>query len=295
MSQIVDLTDPLFLEAFKRRQQEPVDAVPTHLPSLNRICRDDGGGEGLAAGWFLTLGGNPGFGKSVAALNFCAAASAHTEAIGYVSLEMSAQQLAARFYAIRSGEAIAHLERGTLQEGAWERARAAVDVLPPIYVPERISGAWGEVVEFVHECHELGCRYFVIDYMQLVQVGAEEQLHRAIAEITTDLRAWAANTGSVILALSQFNRQTSAEYSLQPRPQGLYGGMLLEASSDLVLLLDHSRYKRDGHLARTWLLAAKNRHGPQGQIPILWDYKSLQMREALDDELAEWPGVDDAR
>lgn len=286
-----DITDLLFLENFHHRQLEPVDAVPTPLPSLNRICRDDGGGEGLAAGWFVTLGGNPGHGKSIAALNFCAQASAHAESIGYVSLEMSAQQLAARFYAIRSGEPIAHLERGNFQEGTWERARAAVDILPPLYVPERVSGAWGEVMEFVRTCRGLGCRWFVVDYLQLIQIGAEEQLTRAISEITTELRAWAANTGSIVLALSQFNRQTSSEYSLRPRPQGLYGGMILEASSDLVLLLDHSRYKRDGNHARTWLLFPKNRHGPQGEIPILWDYRSLQMREGLEDELHEWPNT----
>ena len=105
----------------------------------------------------------------------------------------------------------------------------------------------------------------------------------------TDLRAWGVNNASTIVNLSQFNRQTSSEYNIRPRPQGLWGGMILEATSDLVLLLDHSRYVRTGHEAKTWVLAAKNKHGPTGEIPVHWDYRTLQMREAKPDEEHEWP------
>jgi replicative DNA helicase len=67
--------------------------------------------------------------------------------------------------------------------------------------------------------------------------------------------------------------------------------MILEASSDMVLLLDHSRYERDNdkHIARTWLIVDKNRHGPVGDLPVLWDYRTLRMREGLEDEIDEWP------
>tara|TARA_Y100001960_G_C14366910_1_gene677175 strand:+ start:59 stop:280 length:222 start_codon:yes stop_codon:yes gene_type:complete len=70
---------------------------------------------------------------------------------------------------------------------------------------------------------------------------------------------------------------------------GLFGGMILEASCDLILLLDHSRYERDGNTAKTWLIVAKNRHGPTVEIPIEWDYRTLSIREADPDEESSWP------
>ena len=60
--------DPGYLRDWQTRQTSPVEAVPTHLHSLNQVCGDDGGRRGLARGWFVTIGGNPGHGKSLLAL-----------------------------------------------------------------------------------------------------------------------------------------------------------------------------------------------------------------------------------
>lgn len=286
-----DLNDARFRAAFAERQQKPVDAIATHLPGLNRMCRDDGGGVGFARGWYVTVGANPGFGKSAFALNLTAKALATGEHVSYVSLEMSVGQIAARYYAIHHQVPIAKLERGGFDAGVWDSV-AEGSPMPKLLVPDRVLSDWREVADFVKSCHEQGCRWFVLDYLQLIQVGNEESINRAITEVTTDLRAWAVNNGVVVIALSQFNRTTSSEYHARPRSQGLWGGMILEASSDLVLLLDHSRYDRDhfNHVARTWLLVDKNRHGPVGDLPVLWDYRTLTMREGLPDEVSQWPG-----
>ena len=284
-----DITTGRFWDSFEERQQKPVDAVPTHLESLNRVCRDDGGGQGLARGWFVTVGGNPGFGKSCMALNLVSAALRAEEKVGYISLEMTVGQIAARFYAIHSGKPISKLERGGFSPSVWEEAKEAMGGVPSLYVPDEVSVRWEDTVLFVKQCYDLGCRWFVLDYLQLIQKGDEQDILRAISYIVTDLRAWAANKGAILVMLSQFNRVTSSEYRARPRCQGLWGGMILEASSDLVLLLDHSRYTRVDHMAKTWVLVDKNRHGPTTDLPIEWDYKNLRMREALDDEIESWP------
>ena len=286
-----DITQEKFWKSFAIRQQSPIDAVPTHLAGLNKVCRDDGGGVGLARGWFVTIGANPGFGKSALALNLTSAALNAGESVGFISLEMTVGQIAARFYAIHSGEPIAKMERGSFDPAVFERAQEYMAEAPPLYVPDDITGEWEKIVLFARECHDRGCRWFVLDYLQLIQMGDEETINRAITQTVTDLRAWAANEGVVIVALSQFNRQTSSEYKLRPRSQGLWGGMILEASSDLVLLLDHSRYLRTDNTAQTWLLIDKNRHGPVGEVPVEWNYRTLRMREAMPDEADTWIGA----
>lgn len=287
-----DITGGDFHDSFAKRQQEPITATPTHLAGLNRLCRDDGGGIGFARGWFVTVAGNPGFGKSTMALNLASAAAEYGERVGYISLEMTVGQLAARFYSIHTGEPISHLERGNFKPETWERAKKHMEGLPSIYIPKRISGEWEEVAGFMRDCLEEGCRWFVLDYLQLIQMGDEDKIYRAITELVTDIRAWAANEGVTIVVLSQFNRNTSAEYRLKPRSQGVWGGMIIEASSDLVLLLDHSRYERsttNPSIARTWVILDKNRHGPVGEIPIMWDYKTLSMTEGATDRVDDWP------
>ena len=60
-----------FFDEWEEAQLRPVSAIPTHLPTLNRIMRDDGGGQGIAktSGWMMVVGGSPGFGKSAFVLN----------------------------------------------------------------------------------------------------------------------------------------------------------------------------------------------------------------------------------
>jgi replicative DNA helicase len=268
-----------YMDEFVHRQKQPINAVPTHLPTLNKICRDDGGSRGIAKGWFVTVGGNPGHGKSAFALNLCSSALEEGEQIGYISLEMSSQQLATRLYSIHTGTEIRLLERGGFDDTAWGATKMKLQDLPAVWVPENVLSTWKDVVEFVKNCHSEGVTWFCLDYLQLVQRGTEAQLNEAIGAITSELRAWGVNNKSTIVCLSQFNRVTSTNYDETPRPSGLYGGMLLEASSDVCVLLDHSKYKRKLNYATTEISIGKNRHGPTLSIPVEWDYKNLTMRE----------------
>ena len=287
-----NLNAPGFRIAFAKRQRLPPDAIPTHLPALNSLMHDDGGQIGFGRGWFVTLAGLTGHGKSVTALNFCVAALKAGESVAYVSLEMSAQQIAARYYAIAGSVPIIGLERGSFSEQVWANAELGTTELPALWVPDTISGRWEDLVAFIREAvEERGATMVIVDYLQLASTGNEDNIMRAITEVTTDLRVYAANRGVTALVLSQFNRQTTSEFRVRPRVSGLWGGAIIEQSSDVVLLLGHHAFERDekSGLARTWLLVEKNRHGTVGDVPILYNFKDLTQRQALPDELADWP------
>ena len=284
-----DLNSLLFQEQFAATQRLDPDAVPTHLPALNALMHDDGGQIGFGRGWFITLAGLTGHGKSITALNFCVAALRAGERVAYVSLEMSAQQIAARYYAIAGNVPVVGLERGSFDDRIWTEAQKGL-ALPSLWVPEEISGRWEDQVAFIRQAvEEYGATYVILDYLQLTSVGNEDNIMRAISEVTTDLRTYAANNGIVVLVLSQFNRTTSAEFRTRPRMTGLWGGAIIEQSSDVVMLLAHHAYERDGDKARTYIQVEKNRHGEVGDIPILNSYRDLSQRQAMPDELDEWP------
>ena len=281
-----------FMDDWTAAQLRPVTAIPTHLPTLNRVMRDDGGGVGIAktAGWLVVVGGSPGFGKSAFVLNLASAAlNAPTpEPVSFISLEMSATQLATRLYSLHSGTALQLLEKGGFDKTAWYETHTRFNGVPPVWVPDKLVTGFPHIMEYVQKCHDEGCRYFILDHLQCVVLGDDEILHRGIQRVISELRAWAVEAKSAIIICSQFNRATSSVQET-PRSSGLFGGHSIESHADVVLLLDHSRYQREGNLAKTWLCVTKNRHGPCLDIPVEWNYRTLRQREADQDEEEMWP------
>lgn len=291
-----DLTSSRWVSEWAYEQQQPPSAIATPFPRWNRICGGGGGGIGPAHGWFVTIGGNPGFGKSLVALNLAAWALKHRESIGFVTLEMSANALATRLYPIATGAPVRSFERGkgfdpeTVRLANQWAARLKAEGCRAL-VNKDILASLDDVIGAMEEMRDSGAMVQFIDYLQLVDVGDDEAIYRAVATIATNVRRFAHQNGVLVYGLSQFNRSTAGNYSETPRSQGLHGGMALEANSDQVLLIDHSRFARDinrPELSRTFLRLDKNRHGAVGDIPVLWDYRSLQCREAMEDEEWEW-------
>jgi replicative DNA helicase len=287
-----NIFSPEFMCDWMVSQQKPVSAIPTHLPTLNRVMRDDGGGKGIAktAGWLVVIGGSPGFGKSAFSLNLASAAlnASPPEPVSFISLEMSATQLATRLYSLHSGTALRLLEKGGFSELAWHDTYQKFSDLPPVWVPNRLVTGWSHIMSYVQKCHDAGCRYFILDHLQCVVLGDDEVLHRGIQKVISELRAWAVESESAIVICSQFNRATSSVMET-PRSTGLFGGHSIESHADVICLLDHSRYRREGNTAKTWLCVTKNRHGPCLEIPVEWDYRTLAQREADPSEEDSWP------
>ena len=291
-----DITSLEYREIFAATQQLPTAAIPTMLPTLNKLLRDEGGGEGLAPGWVCVIGANPGHAKTLIGLNLAASALSHGHPVGYVSLEMSTNQLASRYYAIQSGLPVASIERGSFNPRIWDKVEGSVAAMPPLYAPDKVSSRWEDVVRFVKETHDdHNVKFYVLDYIQLCAIGDLQSITDGISNVTTDLRAWAVNNDAVMVILSQFNRQSSSDYQTRPRSQSLLGGTILEASADVCALVNHAAFKREHSSngtsrALTYLCIDKNRHGPaQVDIPIAISCAKLQVSAPLPDVLDEWP------
>jgi replicative DNA helicase len=289
----VDLSDFVKLSGGKldelfRLKQKPIDAVRTPLPAWNRMCRDFGGGIGLARGWHVTIGANTGNGKSVFALNMADEGTEHGENVGFVSLEMFWTQLTTRYMAIVSGEKIDALEPGKwLDESTHKRAAKAIDAREErtggaLWCNERHISSLDHITSAIEWLNEYkGCRMIIVDYMQLAKViGVSDRLE-AVTRISGEVRGIGADLRLVTIGLSQFNRETSKDRENPPTPQGLMGGSPLENDSDQVLLIDHTNYERNAmsNTAKQKFILGKNRHGPAGPISCEWDYSTLRIRE----------------
>jgi len=262
----------------------PIDAVPTMLPLWNTMCRGGGGGIGLARGWFVTIGANTGTGKSLIGLNLAHEAVKHGEVPTFLSLEMSRSELATRYLAIAAGVPVVELEQGPGFRGeTYATAQRRVNELREqtgghLLVNRRPLSRLTDVTACIkHYAENHGSRYFVLDYLQLVWTANAHSIHDRMELVAHQLRDLTHQLGVTLIALSQFNRQTSAARSERPVAQGLMGGSAIENDSHQVLLFDHSRFERSGSQADTWLIVDKNRHGSVDDIPVRWDYTTLRL------------------
>ena len=292
---MIDINKEYFQIEYAEKQRQEPDAIPTHLPSYNSLMHDAGGQIGNGRGWFVVWAGVPGLGKSISALSLATAALEAGETVAYVSLEMSKIQIMSRYAAIASGLDVNFFGRGPdrFNEVAWKQAQQKLRSLPPMYMPDTISSDWSDAVDFIKEAVEVkGATMVVFDYLQLTSTGTESDIMRGISQMTTDLRQYTVESNIVTICLSQFNRETSgANFKVRPRASGLYGGAYIEQCADVIVALSHHAYERDteGNGARLWACVLKNRHGGVGDIPIYQSYRDLSQREALEDEVSEWP------
>lgn len=282
-----DVIDGQLLREQIVKAQLPIDAVPTPFPAWNNACRDEGGGEGLALGWHVIIAGGTGSGKSLVALNCAVSAVNAGESVCYVSLEMSQTQLVTRLMAIASGNSVRCLERGkgfdagvahttvTEFEAAQERSGGSIRVNRyPLRELADIDLVFGYYTSREH------CTVFIVDYLQLAWAGSAKSMLESITEISHSIRMRAREQNVLSIGLSQFNRATSSNRDDRPSVEGLMGGSPLENDADQVVLLDHTSYVRQGAgKAEGKLLLAKNRHGPQVEIPVDWNYTNLQVWE----------------
>lgn len=293
-----DAVDAGLLADLAERNARPVTAVPTPFAQWNRACRDEGGGRGLARGWHIVVAGATGAGKSCLALNLVDAALRAGQHVLYISLEMSRPQLVTRLVALSTGTAVRHLEPGefyrrTVAETAHgefcamlERSGGSIHVNQ---LPLRELADISLAINWYAHPGTAGkvrppCTVIVTDYLQLCWASGARTMLDSITEVSHLIRGLAREHELVSIGLSQFNRSTSVNRAERPRVEGLMGGSPLENDADQVLLLDHSSHERNGPgTARTNVLLAKNRHGPQVEIPVTWDYRTLRVREDTPD------------
>lgn len=277
------------LRQLNQQKLEPVDAVPTMLPSWNKMCRDEGGGVGLARGWHVVVAGNTGLGKSLLGLNIAAAAIRHGERVGYISLEMSEIQLATRLQAIVGASDVQKLEHGTTFD--LDEANRAADAVDSVHsetggfviTNDEPVSTLSDILEVMDLLNlEQACSYFVIDYLQLAWTGSADNLLQQITAVSHAVRSAAKRLGVVSVGVSQLNRSISSQRE-SPIVQGLMGGSPLENDADQVLIFDHTTHKpAPDRSATVDLLLRKNRHGATGKIPCRWDYRTLRLEEVHD-------------
>lgn len=280
------------------KEEEPVDAVRTPFATLNRMCLMRGGGIGLARGWHVVVGGASNVGKTNVAIAIIRSALRAGERVLYFALEEDREDLYARICAAELGVPLRKLSRGKSFEADVDRkaSRIAVNLPGALYVNREPVPAIEDIEKVVAAFQDrLGIGMFVLDYLQLAKPGeaSEREIYDRVTEVSARVRSVARARGLLSIALSQLNRKASNDWTRCPRIYDLLGGSSLENDSDVILLVDHcSKHldrKDEERRVRTNLIIGKNRHGPVGHLPIVFDWNVSRLYEVDEETSAPTP------
>jgi replicative DNA helicase len=221
-------------------------------------------------------------------INLAAKAIEYGETVTFISLEMGRSELATRLLSVVANEPVLSLEQGpSFDKHAYQRAAACLDAVRErtgghVLVNRRPLSKMADVAACIRYHAEMhGSGYFIMDYLQLASVANVSHIHDRIEAVSHEIRELTQRFNIRMVALSQFNRQTSANRAERPISQGLMGGSAIENDSHQVLLFDHSRFTRSGDLADTFLIIDKNRVGGMSDIPVQWNFRTLRLTQRV--------------
>ena len=193
---------------------------------------------GLQHSDLIIVAGRPGMGKTALATNIAYniakawqgevrpdghITTVNGGIVGFFSLEMSAEQLATRIIAERTGIPSSTIRRGGISEKDFEVIRdVSIELQNLKFFVDETGGL--SIAQLAARARRLkrqrGLDLLVIDYIQLLQGSSrrgQENRVQEITEITTSLKALAKELHVPVIALSQLSRQVESRDDKRPQ------------------------------------------------------------------------------
>ena len=215
--------------------------------------------------------------------------------VGFYSLEMSAEQLAARILSEAAEVPSEQIRRGDMNETEFRRFVEAAKSLEacPLYIDDTPALPISQLAARARRLkREHGLDALIVDYLQLVKgTGKGDNRVNEISEISQGLKAIAKELDIPVIALSQLSRQVESREDKRPQLSDLRESGSIEQDADVVMFVFREEYYKerekpgDHELERmaTWqeemerlhgraeVIIGKQRHGPIGSVDLSFE------------------------
>jgi len=262
LSEAVDRIDNLF------RSQSAITGVSSGFMDLDEKT------SGLQRSDLIIIAGRPSMGKTSLAMNIVEnAAVGHKMKAAVFSMEMPGSQLAMRMMS-SLGRINAHRMRtGKLNDDDWPRLTSAVSLLneAPIFIDDTPGLTTLDLRARARRIkREHGLDMIVVDYLQLMTGGGEENRATEISNITRGLKNLAKELNVPVIALSQLNRSVESRNDKRPVMSDLRESGAIEQDADLILFVYRDEVYREDSPDKgiAEIIIAKQRNGPIGTVRL---------------------------
>ena len=261
------------------KHPEELEGVKTKIIGLDKLL------NGLQKSDLILLAARPSMGKTALALNIARNAASLGKRVAVFSLEMSKGQLGKRLLSTTSGVNSQYLNTGNISDNDMDSLIQATDELAGLkmFIDDTAGQSLLEMRSKIRRlAHEFGLDLIVIDYLQLMQGGRQENRQQEISEISRSLKALAREMDVPILALSQLSRSVELRAEKKPQLSDLRESGSLEQDADIVMFLYRDEYyNRDDENNQNMaeLIIAKNRNGPTTAINLYFEKETMRFAD----------------
>lgn len=306
--------------------QSFLKAVTAAVDVANNAYQREGGLAGISTGLIdmdkklgglhksdlLILAGRPSMGKTSLATNIAYnIAKAYkrglradgTEGpieggvVGFYSLEMSAEQLAARILSEAAEIPSEQIRKGDMTEAEFRRFVEAAKRLEscPLYIDDTPALPISQLAARARRLKRThGLDVLIIDYLQLVRPAtAKDSRVNEVSEITQGMKAIAKELDIPVIALSQLSRQVENRDDKRPQLSDLRESGSIEQDADVVMFVFREEYYKEREKpgdhdmdkmviwqeemdrlhGRAEVIIGKQRHGPIGTVDLSFEGK----------------------
>ena len=215
--------------------------------------------------------------------------------VGFFSLEMSAEQLAARILSEAAEVPSEQIRRGDMTETEFRRFVEAAKSLEscPLYIDDTPALPISQVAARARRLKRThGLDVLMVDYLQLLKGTGRGETNRVqeVSEITQGLKAIAKELNIPVIALSQLSRTVESREDKRPQLSDLRESGSIEQDADVVMFVYrdeyyHERLKppEDDPRFAEWMekaervhgkaevILGKQRHGPIGTVELSFE------------------------
>ncbi|PYE85848.1 replicative DNA helicase [Pseudoroseicyclus aestuarii] len=299
-------------------------AVTDAVKMANAAYQRDGGLAGVSTGLvdmdkklgglhrsdLLILAGRPSMGKTSLATNIAfniakayrrgqlhdgTEGAVNGGVVGFFSLEMSAEQLAARVLSEAAEVPSEQIRRGDMTETEFRRFVDAAKTLEscPLYIDDTPALPIAQLAARARRLKRThGLDVLIVDYLQLLRgSGRSDGRVNEIAEISMGLKAVAKELDIPVVALSQLSRQVESRDDKRPQLSDLRESGSIEQDADVVMFVFREEYYKEREKpgehelekmaawqdemqrlhGRAEVIIGKQRHGPIGTVELSFE------------------------
>ncbi len=289
---VVDEAEKLIFEVAENKQSSsytPIkEIVKESMEKIDLLYQNKAHVTGVATGYIdfdmktagfqpsdlIIVAGRPSMGKSALALGMAEYAAIVSKVpTAIFSLEMSKEQMVQRLLCSHAKVDANKVRTGYLAASDWPRLTAAAGKLSesPIYIDDTPAIS---VMELRAKARRLKASFniqmLILDYLQLMRGGSEENRQQEISEISRSLKALARELKLPIIALSQLSRAVESRNDHRPMLSDLRESGAIEQDADVVVMLFREEYYKPTpeNQGIAEVIIAKQRNGPVGTIKL---------------------------
>ncbi|MFD1912655.1 replicative DNA helicase [Halodurantibacterium flavum] len=304
--------------------QSFLKAVTDAVNVANAAYQRDGGLAGISTGLIdldkklgglhpsdlLILAGRPSMGKTSLATNIAfniaktykkgllpdgTEGTVDGGIVGFYSLEMSAEQLAARILSEAAEVPSEQIRRGDMTEAEFRRFVEAAKALEscPLYIDDTPALPISQLAARARRLKRThGLDVLMVDYLQLVRPAtAKDSRVNEVSEITQGLKAIAKELDIPVIALSQLSRQVESREDKRPQLSDLRESGSIEQDADVVMFVYRDEYYKEREKpgednleamakwqetmervhGKAEVIIGKQRHGPIGTVELSFE------------------------